>query len=445
MGSLTLQYPPMTGGSAEQQLTALRGYLMQLTDELNGADWSANAVLQELSQAIDAQSLPEAERQTKLSGWAATKSLIIKTADFAAKNSEQFRYQLSGSYVAKSDFGLFQEQMTLALEASEAAIQQNYEYFAEITTGLSEDITGLGDDVDTVTDYTRGVNNKLTVNSKQYIRTGLLYYDDVLPVYGVGVGNLETTVTENGEVLDRTKNELLTVTPGRVSFWQEGQEVAYLSQKKLYFPAGTLVAYEAQLSGTVTAAAGSSFGPWSISESSIYRTDNTFGGAGLYFGTGGLSIKDAFQVDANGTLTATGATVTGTIRASDLLLQDGSTYSSIKTQLRTLVDEVSELSALAGTVSVGTSGTASAFDFYVAGVGGLQITGASSAGYAVELSSQAALRLVGGTGTVYIQNSGNTGAVSVTADGNVSMKGSKFLWNGSEVTFGASTATAVFG
>lgn len=426
MGSLALQYPPMTGGSAEQQISTLRSYLMQLADELNGADWSANAVLQELSQAIDAQSLPESERRTKLSGWAATKSLIIKTADFAAKNSEQFQYTLSGSYVAKSDFGTFTEELETRLAADETGIQQNYEYAARLES------------------YTAGINNRLSVDSKQYIRTGLLYYDGVLPVYGVGVGNLETTVTENGELLDRTKNELLTVTSGRVSFWQEGQEVAYLSEKKLHFPSGTLEAYDAKLSGTITAAAGSSFGPWSISQSSIYRTDNTFGGAGLYFGTGGLSIKDAFQVDANGKLTATGATVTGTIRATDLLLQDGSTYSSVKTQLRTLVDSVNELSVLAESVSVsGTSATA--FDFYVPGVGGLQITGASSAGYAVELSSAAALRLVGGTGTVYIQNSGNTGAVSVTADGNVSMKGSKFLWNGSEVTFGASTATAVFG
>ena len=50
MGSLTLQYPPMTGGDAAQQLDGLRRYLVQLTDELNGADWSAGAVLQEVGQ-----------------------------------------------------------------------------------------------------------------------------------------------------------------------------------------------------------------------------------------------------------------------------------------------------------------------------------------------------------------------------------------------------------
>ena len=57
MGSLTLQYPPMTGGDAAQQLDGLRRYLVQLTDELNGADWSAGAVLTQISQAIDASAL----------------------------------------------------------------------------------------------------------------------------------------------------------------------------------------------------------------------------------------------------------------------------------------------------------------------------------------------------------------------------------------------------
>lgn len=109
---------------------------------------------------------------------------------------------------------------------------------------------------------------------------------------------------------------------------------------------------------------------------------------------------------------------------------------------------MNELSVLAEAVSVsgaGESASASGFDFFIEGIGGLQVTSASSSGYAVELSSNAALRLKSGTGTLYIQNSGNTGAMSILTDGIVSMKGSKFLWNGNEVTFGASTATAVFG
>ena len=164
------------------------------------------------------------------------------------------------------------------------------------------------------------MNNAFSVNAQQYIKTGLLYYNDVTPVYGVGVGNIETTVTDGGgRIVDRTKNELLTVTPKRISFWQEGMEVAYLSEKKLHFPSGTLEAYNAKLTGTITAAAGSAFGPWTIADGSIYRVENVFGSsAGMYFGTGGLSVSDRFQVDANGYLTCSGASISGAIRATSL-------------------------------------------------------------------------------------------------------------------------------
>lgn len=299
MGSLTLAYPSIAGKTTQEQLESMRRYLCGVTEQLNLADWSAQATLQEISQAIDADSLSEAEKKTTLSGYAALKSLIIKTADFAAANSETWSTKLSGSYVAISDFGKYLEKTQLTIEGNSVGIKQLY-------------------------DYTAGVNNQFSVNSQQYIKTGLLYYDDVTPVYGVGVGNIETTVTDGGErVIDQTKNELLTVTPDKISFWQDGKEVAYLSEQKLHFPSGTLEAYNAKLTGTVTAAAGSSFGPWTISTSSIYYSDDEFGGSeSMYFGTGGLSIKDKFKVSANGKLICTNAVISGAITATRLDVTD---------------------------------------------------------------------------------------------------------------------------
>ena len=295
MGSLTLAYPSIAGKTTQEQLESMRRYLCSVTEQLNLADWSAKAALTEIAQVIDADGLPEEEKKTTLSGYAALKSLIIKTADFAAANSETWSAKLSGSYVAISDFGKYLEKTQLTIEGNSVGIKQLY-------------------------DYTAGVNNAFSVNAQQYIKTGLLYYNDVTPVYGVGVGNIETTVTDSGgKIVDRTKNELLTVTPKRISFWQEGLEVAYLSEKKLHFPSGTLEAYNAKLTGTITAAAGSAFGPWTISDGSIYRVENVFGSsAGMYFGTGGLSVSDRFQVDANGYLTCSGATISGAIRATSL-------------------------------------------------------------------------------------------------------------------------------
>lgn len=408
MGSLTLQYPPMTGGDAAQQLDGLRRYLVQLTDELNGADWSAGAVLTQISQAIDASALSKEERLTELSGFAALKTLIIKTADFAAENSEAFKLKLSGNYVAVSDFGKYWQEASMTIDGNEFGIRQLYEFSA-------------------------GVNNAFTVNSKQYVKTGLLYYNGVTPVYGVGIGNIETTVSNDKEVIDKTQNELLTVTSGRVSFWQGGSEVAYLAQKKLHFPSGTLEAFDAKLTGTVTAAAGSSFGPWSISESSIYRTDNTWGGAGLYFGTDGLSIKNAFKVDANGKLTATDADITGSIKASDLLLNQNGNYTSIQMQLSSLIADVQNLTALAATVSTNTYGGLDSLNLNIGNRGWLSITGASTASSAVELFSYGAVRIMADSGSVYLALSDNSAYIQIAASGAVSIKGTSLTFNGASI------------
>ena len=283
-------------------------------------------------------------------------------------------------------------------------------------------------------EYAAGVNNAFTVNSKQYVKTGLLYYDGVKPVYGVGVGNIETTVANENEVIDKSRNELVTVTPGRVSFWQDGSEVAYLSEKKLHFPAGTLEAYNATLTGQITAAAGSRFGPWSISESSIYRTDNTWGGAGLYFGMSGLSIKSAFKVDADGKLTATGADISGTVKANDLLLGSAASgYSSIKTQLQSLVDDVAELSALAAAVSVDKYGSLTSLDLNIGNRGYISITGASTAYTAMELFSYGAVRILADSGAVYLALSDNSAYIQIAASGAISIKGTSLKFNGAEI------------
>lgn len=386
MGSMNLAYPSITGKTTGEQLESMRRYLRTLTDELNLADWSASATLREISQAIDADSMTDAERKTQLGNFAQLKALIIKTADYAAANSEGFQTKLSGNYVAVSDFGKYWQQATMTIDGNEFGIRQLY-------------------------DYAAGVNNDFTVTSQQYVKTGLLYYDGAVPVYGVGVGNIETTVTAADEqVIDKTKNELVTVTPGRVSFWQDGKEVAYLSEKKLHFPAGTLEATNAVLSGTLTAGAESVIGPWTVAEGSIYRVNPRWGASdGLYFGTSGLSLGSDFKVSAAGVLTASGATISGTINATDLQLGG----VSIQTKLQAIMAQIDAITGSLGTV---TQMTIKGID----GVGGLQFTPSSSApeGYATELSGPA-VRVMSLSGDVFIQNANKTASMQIRSDGTI--------------------------
>ncbi len=395
MGSMKLAYPSIAGKTSGEQLESMRRYLRTLTDQLNLADWSAGAVLQEVSRAIDADSLPDAERKTQLGNFGQLKALIIKTADYAAANSESFKTQLSGNYIAVSDFGEYWQKATMTVDGNEFGIRQLY-------------------------DYAAGINNDFTVKSQQYVKTGLLYYDEATPVYGVGVGNIETTVTKDGEtVVDQKKNELVTVTPGRVSFWQGGDEIAYLSAKKLHFPSGTLEATNAKLSGTLTAASGSVIGPWTVAEDSIYRTNKKWGASdGLYFGTSGLSLGSGFKVDASGAMTAKGATISGTINATDLQLGG----VSVQTKLQAIMAQIDAITDSVGNVTGLTVGGTSmrGGEMYVDGAGGLQFTPSSSApeGYATELSG-AAVRIRSTSGDIFIQNAGKTASIQLRADGTI--------------------------
>lgn len=395
MGSMTLAYPSIAGKTSGEQLESMRRYLCTLTDQLNLADWSAGAVLKEVSRAIDADSLPDAERKTQLGNFGQLKALIIKTADYAAANSESFKTQLSGNYVAVSDFGKYWQKATMTVDGNEFGIRQLY-------------------------DYAAGINNDFAVNSQQYVKTGLLYYNGAVPVYGVGVGNIETTVTKDGEtVVDQTKNELVTVTPGRVSFWQGGDEIAYLSAKKLHFPSGTLEATDAKLSGTLTAASGSVIGPWTVAEDSIYRTNKKWGASdGLYFGTSGLSLGSDFKVDASGAMTAKGATISGTINATDLQLGG----VSVQTKLQAIMAQIDAITDSLGNVTGLTVGGTSmrGGEMYVDGAGGLQFTPSSSTpeGYATELSG-AAVRIRSTSGDIFIQNAGKTASIQLRADGTI--------------------------
>ena len=395
MGSMKLAYPSIAGKTSGEQLESMRRYLCTLTDQLNLADWSAGAVLQEVSRAIDADSLPDAERKTQLGNFGQLKALIIKTADYAAANSEEFQTKLSGNYVAVSDFGKYWQEATMTVDGNEFGIRQLY-------------------------DYAAGINNDFTVKSQQYVKTGLLYYNGAVPVYGVGVGNIETTVTKDGEtVVDQTKNELVTVTPGRLSFWQSGSEVAYLTDKKLHFPSGTLEATNAVLSGTLTAASGSVIGPWTVAEDSIYRTNKKWGASdGLYFGTSGLSLGSDFKVDASGAMTAKGATISGTINATDLQLGG----VSVQTKLQAIMAQIDAITDSLGNVTGLTVGGTSmrGGEMYVDGAGGLQFTPSSSApeGYATELSG-AAVRIRSTSGDIFIQNAGKTASIQLRADGTI--------------------------
>lgn len=85
---------------------------------------------------------------------------------------------------------------------------------------------------------------------------------------------------------------------------------------------GKLYCNNAEIEGKVTANNGT-IGGWSLTSSTIYRTNSSFKNAnGMYFGSSGLSIKDKFWVTSAGALTAYSATLYGNDNNTKITITD---------------------------------------------------------------------------------------------------------------------------
>ena len=207
--------PAYPSGTVEQQELQQYSYLFQMAQQLNlaleAAESSRTAAVQAAGKSRAAQGT-EQEYQN-------LKSLIIKTADTVQRRMDQLSARLEGEYVASSEFGSYVEKLSAYIEAHPDALTQYYSFCSD-----------LQEDVDAV-DAAFG---SYKAGTEGYIRTGVVYYEGALPVYGVAVGqNLTTTLVDGVETV--AQNDFrATFTAKRLSFWQDSTEVAYVSDNRLY-------------------------------------------------------------------------------------------------------------------------------------------------------------------------------------------------------------------
>lgn len=214
--------PPGASGTEMQQLAKMRSWLYQMNEQLNIAlsNLDAGNFAQGTAQAI--QEVAENKWDGKLSSQYETlKALIIKTADTVESQIEAVEMELNSSYIAKSEWGTYEEILKAEMEATAQGVVQAYGYDAQLSAA--------NDQIADFEDY--------KINTQQYIKTGLLYYEDSVPRYGVAVGEKLTTVEVDGETLLARTDLCATFTADKLSFWQHGQEVAYVSNSKLYITA----------------------------------------------------------------------------------------------------------------------------------------------------------------------------------------------------------------
>ena len=209
--SFNLRLPNLTAPTPEGKLVQMHSFLYQTIEQLN---WALNTIETGSGSGNGASQNAAGVRSEGGKDAATTfneiKALIIKSADIVNAYYEKINAQLKGEYVAQSDFGIYSEQTSNAIEANSTAIQQNYE------------------NLQTITEVVEGIQ-EASIQARAYIKSGLLDYgQDGAPVYGLEIGQ-ENTVDEQ-KVFDK----FARFTADRLSFFDANDiEVAYISDYKL--------------------------------------------------------------------------------------------------------------------------------------------------------------------------------------------------------------------
>lgn len=210
--SMEIRLPNITATDEAGKLLQVQSYMYQLVEQLN---WALKNVVTEASV------LPAFAKSQQLSAEDSTaqahvtfnsiKNLIIKSADIVESFYDKIKIRLEGLYVAKSDFGVYVEQTSQDILGNSMAIEQIFTNLQQIIT----DIEGME-------------HSMIEVNA--HIKSGLLYYDaQGVPVYGLEIG--QRTEIDGVE----TFNKYAQFTADKLAFFdQNGYEVAYISDRKLY-------------------------------------------------------------------------------------------------------------------------------------------------------------------------------------------------------------------
>lgn len=222
-----LKAPPQFGGDLREQMQQVQRYLFQLQRDLNIALDGANKVVVQASGQTAGQTAQAGEQKSMAEEARKLKALIIKTANFVKREMDSWTELLEGSYLAISDFGEYREEVSQEITATATEIVNKFNYESNLAARVEE------------LEAENTLLKTYKVETEQYTKSGLLYYDDDdVPVYGYAVGEVLTRVIVNGEETVRREDLLSTWSSGRLNFWQGGHIVAYYANNKMYVTDG---------------------------------------------------------------------------------------------------------------------------------------------------------------------------------------------------------------
>lgn len=252
-----LDFPAFVSTGTNESVQEIKTYLYRQAEALNAhfSNLTVDAIWKQTAQALTASDTAKtAEKPSLAAGYEDVKALVIKSAEVAVKESEKIYKELSGRYLALSDYGKYFQHTTFTIEGSSYGVTEMFTYTSQLD---SED-------------------SSVRVETKNYIKQGLLDDSSLVPIYGVDIGLLSKKVTADGTVLEEETAPIKTrITPDAWELWRYGNKVAYTSENSIYFP-------NARITG------------------------------------GSIDINGRFSVDANGYMYASGGSFSGTITSGTI-------------------------------------------------------------------------------------------------------------------------------
>ena len=179
------EIPPQLQGSPEQQLIAMRDYLVRLAqslEQVGGSDVAASAAKAATSAAKAAQ---EQAAQQVRSTANSLKALIIKTADEITEYTDSRVETFESLYVAKSDYGEYYNQIETQVAQTARDTVETYHYTEAIRdvntylTDLNGQIRrGVIEDPETHEVHLGiAISEQLSFTGQTQTEGGLTYYE----------------------------------------------------------------------------------------------------------------------------------------------------------------------------------------------------------------------------------------------------------------------------
>ena len=228
--AIKIETPPALKGLPEQQILQMYSFLFRLSENLNIAlnnltedNFSSTAAYSEVIGG-SGQDNSKSQAEALSNSYNELRALITNTANIVNANIDILRNEYESEYTAISDaWGTFQENISSTIETTAQSVVQSYNYDAAIQA-LNEAAAGF---------------SEYQISTEGYIRSGFIDYDDNnVPILGIAIGQglKSTTVTIDGEEYEQidSTQSCAFYTANKVSFRINGQEVAYISNRKLY-------------------------------------------------------------------------------------------------------------------------------------------------------------------------------------------------------------------